>query len=363
MRVGILGCRGIPNHYGGFGQLAEYLSVRLVRMGMKVSVYNVHNHPFQEKIWNGVDIIHCYDAEPKIGTAGQFIYDLNCILDSRKRNFDIILQLGYTSSTIWFWLMPSKAKIATNMDGLEWKRTKYSWPVQQFLKVAEWLGIVSSDLLIADSVAIQTHIKKRFSKPSEFIAYGATNFNNSNKEFLPKYGVKPYAYNMLVARMESENHVEHIIQGHLNFPETPLLVVGNTEKNKFGRKLKEKYGAYPNIVFTQGIYNIEALNNLRFFSNLYFHGHSVGGTNPSLLEAMASQSLICAHNNPFNKAVLGENAFYFSSINDIEELLAKGIVKNEYTQWIETNCRHIEEQYAWDKIASQYAQVIKWLIE
>ena len=148
MKIAILGTRGIPNHYSGFEQFAEFFSVFLVEKGHDVYVYNSHNHLYQEKTFNGVNIIHQYDPEYKLATFGQFIYDFNCIIDSRKRDFDIILQLGYTSNSIWHFLLPKNSIIITNMDGLEWKRTKYSKPVQQFLKFAEKLAVKSSDFLI-----------------------------------------------------------------------------------------------------------------------------------------------------------------------------------------------------------------------
>src|SRR5690606_5763699 len=113
MKIAILGTRGIPNHYGGFEQFAEFFSVYLAQKGHEVYVYNSHNHPHQEPTFNGVNIIHCNDPEHKMGTFGQFIYDYNCIIDSRKRNFDIILQLGYTSNSIWFFLLPKKSYIVT----------------------------------------------------------------------------------------------------------------------------------------------------------------------------------------------------------------------------------------------------------
>ncbi len=124
-----------------------------------------------------MNIIHKMDPEKWMGTAGQFIYDLNCILDSRKRGFDVILQLGYTSSSIWGWLLPKKAIVITNMDGLEWKRSKYSRPVRRFLKFAEKLAIKTSDYLISDSVGIQKHLKTAYNADSEYIAYGADLFN------------------------------------------------------------------------------------------------------------------------------------------------------------------------------------------
>ena len=171
MKIAILGTRGIPNYYGGFEQFAEFFSVYLVEKGHEVFVYNSHDHPFQEKTFHGVNIIHQYDPEYKLGTFGQFIYDFNCIMDSRKRNFDIILQLGYTSNSVWFFLLPKRPIIITNMDGLEWKRTKYSKPVQQFLKFAERLAAVNSDFLVADSLGIQTFLKKQYKKESTYIAY------------------------------------------------------------------------------------------------------------------------------------------------------------------------------------------------
>src|SRR5689334_4059993 len=133
MKIAIIGTRGIPNRYGGFEQITEFLSEGLVKQNHSVYVYNSHTHPYQEKTWKGVHIIHCYDPEHRLGTAGQFIYDLNCILDARKRDFDILLFLGYTSSSVWQIFFPRKSIIVSNMDGLEWKRSKYSRPVQRFL--------------------------------------------------------------------------------------------------------------------------------------------------------------------------------------------------------------------------------------
>ena len=155
-RIAILGTRGIPNHYGGFEQLTEHLAPGLVKAGHEVTVYNSHNHPYQGKEWQGVEIRHCYDPEYWMGSAGQFIYDLNCLIDARKRNFDVILQLGYTSSSIWGLLFPRSAMIIYNLDGLEWQRTKYSKLTRRFLLYAEKLAVKFSDFCIADSPVIQS---------------------------------------------------------------------------------------------------------------------------------------------------------------------------------------------------------------
>ncbi len=354
MRIGIVGTRGIPNYHGGFEQFAEYFAVYGKQQGHDIFVYNSHNHPFQEKSFEGVEIIHCYDPEEKIGTAGQFIYDFNCIRDARKRNFDVILQLGYTSSSIWGWLLPKKAVVVTNMDGLEWKRSKYSKKVQRFLKYAEKLAIKTSDYLIADSIGIQDYLKEKYQSTSEFIAYGSNVFSPSNSDLISAKGLLPNAYYALIARMEPENNIEMILDGYVESKsDKNIYVVGNTEATVFGRYLKDKFSKYETICFLGAIYDLDFLNQLRYYSTLYFHGHSVGGTNPSLLEAMGSGALIAAHDNAFNKAVLESNAFYFDSSQKVASLL-KSTIKDEHKDKIEANLDKIKNEYNWERINKKY---------
>jgi glycosyltransferase involved in cell wall biosynthesis len=356
MRIAIIGTRGIPNHYGGFEQCAEYLSAGLVKKGYEVVVYNSHNHPYQQKEWNGVEIRHCYDPECKLGTIGQFFYDLNCIKDARKGNFDIILQLGYTSSSVWSWLFPGNAVVTTNMDGLEWQRAKYSKPVQRFLHFAEKLAVKYSDHLIADSLEIQRYLGNKYKKEATFIPYGAELFETPDKAVLAEYDLKAYEYDMLIARMEPENSVETILDGVVRADRNrPFLVVGNSNNN-FGEYLKLKFAHYPKIRFVNGIYNIGKLNNLRYYSNVYFHGHTVGGTNPSLLEAMASNSLICSHDNKFNRAVLNDDAFYFSTAMDVaEHLRAVNKAAETYQHFLANNTDKIKTIYTCENIVNAYA--------
>ncbi|MFY7987974.1 MAG: DUF1972 domain-containing protein [Flavobacterium sp.] len=363
MKIAILGTRGVPNHYGGFEQFAEFFSVYLAEKGHEVYCYNSHNHPYQEKTFHGVHILHQHDPEYKYGTFGQFIYDYNCILDARKRNFDIILQLGYTSNSIWFFLMPKNAINIINMDGLEWKRSKYSWPIQQFLKVAEWLAAKSGDYLVADSLGIQSFLKKKYKKESTYIAYGAHLFDSPNEEILKQYQVEKGNYNMIMARFEPENNLDMVLEGvALNSEDqTPILVIGKHE-TKYGSYLKDKFKSYSNIRFIGGVYNLEHLNNLRYFSNLYFHGHSVGGTNPSLLEAMASQALVIAHNNDFNKGVLKQNAYYFSNPTEVKKIL-NTIKKSDNLHFIKNNYQAIANDFNWEKINGDYLQLFEKCME
>ncbi len=362
MRIGILGTRGIPNYHGGFEQFAENFAVFAQQAGHEVVVYNSSNHPYQKKEYKNVQLIHCYDPEPKIGTAGQFVYDLKCILNSRKQHFDIILELGYTSSAPWFKLHSKTAIVITNMDGLEWKRSKYSSKVQNFLLKAEKWAVNNSDYLISDSVGIQKYLKDKYNKKSTFITYGSYVFDRPNQAVLEEYKLNPYEYNMLIARMEPENNIEIILDGVAKSKiKTTFLVVGKNTVNEFGKRLTEKYKPHKHIHFVGGIYNQNHLDNLRYYSNLYFHGHSVGGTNPSLLEAMASSAFIIANDNLFNKAILEKDALYFNTIEDVQNSIEKH-TKKEYLNFIENNLEKIKTKYSWEIINKQYLDFFEKVI-
>ncbi len=363
MKIGILGTRGIPNYHGGFEQFAEFFASFLIEKGHEVYVYSSQNHPYKDNLYKGVNIIHCNDPEEKIGTVGQFIYDLNCIIDSRKRNFDILLQLGYTSSSVWHRLLPKNTIIITNMDGLEWRRSKYNKWVRKFLKYAESLAVKSSDYLIADSIGIQNYLWKGYEVNSKHIAYGAEKFDQPRNEIIDEYGLKPYKYNLLIARMEPENNIETILKGAVNSKDkNPILVVGKST-NSYGEYLKKTFEDQKQVKFLGGIYNLEHLNNLRYYSKLYFHGHSVGGTNPSLLEAMASNALIIANQNEFNQSILGADAFYFENEKDVTYFIDLITDKKEYTQKITNNLLKIEKQYSWPIINKSYLDFFKEVYE
>lgn len=358
MKIGIIGTRGIPNYYGGFEECAQQLSIRLVKMGHEVLVYNSHRHPYQQKEFNGVQIIHKYDPEHRIGTFGQFIYDFNCILDARWRNFDVILMLGYTSSSVWQRFLPAKAAIITNMDGLEWKRSKYSARVQKFLKRAEKWAANGSSLLIADSEEIQDYLNKHYKNQIITIPYGAAIFKDPNPEILKKYAVEPGEYNLMVARLEPENNLETILGGvQKSASQKVTLVIGNHE-TAYGNFLKTKFRD-SRIRFVKSTFKKDKIDNLRYFSNIYFHGHTVGGTNPSLLEAMACSCMICAHDNPFNREVLGEDGNYFIDLNDVAnalDLMERNDIQREK---IRHNLDKIKTKYNWKLVAEQYEVVFQ----
>ncbi|TSJ43563.1 glycosyltransferase family 1 protein [Mucilaginibacter corticis] len=356
LKIAILGTRGIPNHYGGFEHISEYVSAGLVERGHTVTVYNSHNHPYTKDTWNGVNIIHCYDPEYLIGSAGQFVYDLNCILDARKRDFDVILIMGYTSSSVWGRLYPKQSAIVTNMDGLEWKRSKYSKPVQNFLKYAEKLAVKHSQYYVSDSIVIKQYLARKYDINSRYIPYGADMITPVEREQITPAEAAKEDYFLLMARMEPENNIETILDGYnLSNSAKPFKVLGDTG-NRFGKFITHKFQNDSRIEFKGSIFDTAKVRALQNNSYLYFHGHSVGGTNPSLLEAMASEALIAAHNNPFNQAVLNTDAFYFSNPADVKQLVEN--VQRQETEklMVNNNLQKIKHLFNWESVVDGYEQ-------
>jgi glycosyltransferase involved in cell wall biosynthesis len=357
MKIGILGTRGIPNAYGGFEQFAEHLSVGLHERGHEVFVYNSSLHPYTEEEWRNVKIIHCPDLENKIGTAGQFVYDLNCIRDARQRNFDILLHLGYTSDSLWHRLWPAKAINIVNMDGLEWRRSKYNKFTQRFLKWAESLAARNAHTMIADSPDMQQYLLNTYGKRPIYIPYGADIFSKPDISTLKKYDLLPHQYFLVISRMEPENNIEMVIKGHLASKHPyPLFIIGNI-MNKFGRYITSTY-KNAGIRFSDAIYDQSELDNLRYYCSLYFHGHSVGGTNPSLLEAMACGCRIAAHDNQFNRAVLQNETDYFPSENAVMKIINTPPDLLTITQWRKINIEKIATIYNREKIIDDYESLM-----
>jgi glycosyltransferase involved in cell wall biosynthesis len=373
MKIAFISTRGIPNNYGGFEQFAEYISVGLVKRGHEVTVYSPHYHPYQEKEYKGVRIKHIYSPEKWMGgSVGSFFYDYACLKDAlKKEDFDIIYEAGYTSiipAYIRFNVKNIKRPIfTTNMDGLEYKRTKFNKWVQKFVFWEERMAVKHSHYLIADNMGIKDYYKEKYGKESKFLAYGANIYDNYNEDYLKESGLTKDSYLLLIARLEPENNIFMAIEGYIAsnlYGKMPLIIVGKTN-TPYGKYLVDHYSRYEHVRFVGGIYDFDKLNSVRHFSYAYFHGHSVGGTNPSLLEAMASDCFILSHDNIFNRSVLGDNAIYYKStdeamqlLNGLEDLVTAH--KKDYTQ---KNLEVIRTQYSWEKLVDEHEKYFRWMIE
>lgn len=365
MNIAILGTRGIPNNYGGFEQFAEILSVGLKKRGHSVTVYNPHFHPYKLPDYHGVKIVSVWHPEPALGSPANFIFDYLCLRDALRQKFDIYLELGYSTVVPSLFLLNLRGKpVVFNMDGLEWKRTKFSARTQRFMRWLEKIAVQKIQHMVSDNGGIRGYFMKAYQKDSVVIPYGATVFKDPEEAILQHYQVEPHRYSMLIARLEPENNIEMILEGYkLSQDSDPFIVIGNHE-TAYGQVLKNMFQHVSGIRFIGGLYNLPHLNNLRYFCKLYFHGHSVGGTNPSLVEAMGSGAFISAHQNPFNAAVLGENAYYFSSIQEVATLLSRyHEVSLKRNSFIAGNQKSVETTYSWEHIIDQYEQYFEQITQ
>lgn len=370
MKIAFISVRGIPNNYGGFEQFAEQISVRLAARGHEIIVYSPHYHEYKENKYKGVRIKYIYSSEPWMGNSvGSFFYDFLSLKDAlKKEKPDIIYVAGYTSiipAYIWYDVKNMKTPIViTNMDGLEYKRTKFNRLARVFLSWEERMAVKHSRCLIADNAGIRDYYKSKYGKESALLTYGADIPYGYDKRHIADFGLEADEYFLLVARMEPENNVAMAINGYLESKwhhRKPLIIVGRPN-TPYGKKLVARYGKETAVRFIGGIYDKNKLNSLRHFSFAYFHGHSVGGTNPSLLEAMACGCFILAHDNVFNKAVLMENTYYYTDeqsvvaiLNDMNEVIAE---KERFTT---RNLHIIREQYSWEKLTDAYEEYFNHL--
>ena len=330
-------------------------------MGHDVTVYNPSSHPFDGNIWKGVNI-------KKIPFRWRFeylnliCYDYLCLKHALNQDFDVILELGYSPCSIFYYIKNNKkAKIVTNMDGFEWKRNKWSFLIKKFLLFTEMLAVKKSDALISDNLHIKNYLMTKYRKQSHYIPYGATLIKSPDEKELKDFCLEKFRYYLIIARLEPENNIEVVLDGYLlSRSKDPFIVVG-PDVTRYSKLLKKKFRNSPNIRFLGGIYDSNKLNVLRWNSKIYFHGHSVGGTNPSLLEAMATNVYIVAHDNIFNRNVIGSNGSYFSTKEEISTYI-KDYHAGMQNEQIIHNRKKIEKEFRWENVAQKYIKLFKKLI-
>jgi glycosyltransferase involved in cell wall biosynthesis len=244
------------------------------------------------------------------------------------------------------------------MDGLEWARSKWSWPARIWLKLMEAIAMWTPNRVIADSEAILDHLRERhtYLPPATFIPYGARVIETTpQEELLQEWDLKSQSYLLIVCRLEPENHLLEIIKGYqISSATLPLVIVGSYFENTKYAKALMKFSS-KNIRFVGSVFNQDKLIALRYHSYAYLHGHSVGGTNPSLLEAMGCGNRIIAHDNKFNREVASGSAMYFSDANSLSAILSN--LKN-----CPANGRAAQdiiiECYTWDSVVSDYLNLL-----
>lgn len=366
MKIAIVGTRGIPAKYGGFETFAQEISVRLVEKGYRVEVY-CSNTDQKINEYKGVKLIY--------SSTSKDISPLNYYNDTiakatRNRN-DIILCCGQGGSLgiIKQKLQRSRNIYITNSDGIEHKRTKWNLFIRLGVRfVGEFLSVLFSDYIVADSNGIYRYLRHSYnlsSKKMFIIEYGAfvTHKEENKLSVNELFGVVPNDYYLVVSRLEPENNVHVIIEGYMKAnTKKELIIVGNLKSTPYVKSLL-KYSS-DTIRFIGGIYIPEQLTALRLNAYAYLHGHSVGGTNPSLLEALGCGNIVISHDNIFNKEVTENSMFYFDSPESCAEAINQvDALSNEQIKHIKAYAQNrIKSYYNWDRITDEYCTMFNKII-
>lgn len=371
--VWILGTRGVPNRYGGFERLAEVLAPYLARAGHTVTVVceapgGEHRVRFDD--WRGVRRVHL-PVTANSGPRGTLGYDWRAFAMPRRGS--VALVFGYGTALFQMRLHAAGVRHAVNMDGIEWKRAKWGAAARLWLRINERAAGLLATELIADHPAIQQDLLDRLGRRSTMIAYGAGTYVEGNAtaddrsggrdassthRLLDTYGEN--AFHLVIARPEPENQVDLVLAAYrASRREVPLLVFGNFAGNAYGRQLMT---AYPEATFLGPLYEPVVLDTLRRRSRLYIHGHSVGGTNPSLIEAMAAGALVCAHDNVFNRWVLGEGGLFFKEQADATRHMDNPRSLAERATMLAAAQAACDERFRWADILEAYRAVVDRLV-
>lgn len=355
-RLALLGSRGIPARYGGFETFAQELSTGLVARGFEVTVFTDGREPPGPAEFRGVRLERV--PVPFGGALGTLWYDLASLWRSRAR-FEVVLMLGYGAGGFLWLARGGRTRVWVAMDGREWRRKKWGALARTWLRTMERLALHQADRLVFDSAAVRAEVCGK-DVPEERVTvleYGARLDPASDPQALAAAGLVPRGYHLLVARIEPENHVLEIVRAHGRADVAgELVVVGDVERaGAYGRACRAA-GAQ-RVRFLGALYEPVSLHTLRANARACLHGHSVGGTNPALLEAMAAAVPVLAHDNPYNREVLGEDGLWFAD----EDALVEGLRALERESGDSLAARgarlraRIAARYTWERIVQGYA--------
>jgi glycosyltransferase involved in cell wall biosynthesis len=359
MKIAILGTRGIPSHYGGFETFAEQLATRLVERGHEVTVYCEAGDGDQLDSYHGVRL--SYVASPHVSSLSTILFDLRCLWEARK-SYDVIYMLGYGSAVFCFLPRIWGTEVWINMDGIEWARAKWGFAARAYFRAMEAIAMWTANCVIADAENIRRHLVRRHARlpKCHVIAYGSNVPRvEPDLEEISKWHLQPNEYYLVVARLEPENNVQEIIAGYrASGSRRTLVIVGNhLTQTAYVKQITSVAGE--GVLFVGGIYDPAVLQSIRFYARAYLHGHSVGGTNPSLLEAMACRNLVIAHDNPFNREVLDDCGMFFSTPKELSTIIR--MLEEDHDRFArirDSALRRVTESYNWDRVADQYCECL-----
>jgi glycosyltransferase involved in cell wall biosynthesis len=358
MHLQILGTRGIPSAHGGFETFAHDLALYLVARGHEVTVYCQVNpgETQREDLWHGVRRILIPSSE---GVRGTILFDWKSVLHA-SREAGVTLTLGYNTAIFSALYRIKGHKNVINMDGLEWKRQKWSPLARAWLRLNEWLGSRFGDHLIADHPVIAEHLRQhtRADKIS-MIPYGSDGVDDRDDSVLDKHGLIAGNYYLMIARPEPENSILEVVEAYsAQKRKLPLVVLG---KYSYGLAyhaavLKK---ANSGVRFLGPVYDRRAVSALRHHATVYIHGHQVGGTNPSLVESLAAGNPVIAHDNLFTRWVIGEGGMYFNDEASLKDIFAEIDSSRHHLEAcrLSSRSRH-QHEFMQDSVLRQYETLL-----
>lgn len=357
MKIAIIGTVGVPANYGGFETLVEQLIKHNHSEELQYAVYcSSKNYKDHRWVYNGAKTEY-------VGLNANGIqsipYDIISLIRA-ARNSDCILILGVSGCAFLpIFRLFSKKRLIINIDGLEHKRDKWNKYARWILKFSEKQAVRYGDVIVTDNKGITDYVREEYNKPSELIAYGGDHVlrdvsEERCREILSRYDLTPKEYSLAICRIEPENNVHTMLEAYAGTNEK-FIFVGNWDKNEYGKKLKDKYKSSQTIVIQPAIYDLDELYALRANCKLYIHGHSAGGTNPSLVEAMHFGVPIIAYDCIYNRESTENKGDYFKDIDQLKTILLRPI--ESFKKNAESMKEIANRRYRWGVIAQQYVNL------
>ncbi|MDQ1120247.1 MULTISPECIES: DUF1972 domain-containing protein [Pseudoxanthomonas] len=366
-QISILGTRGIPAMHGGFETFAERLALHLVQRGWRVTVYcqagPEQEQPVIEDQWQGVHRVTI--GVKASGARGTMAFDWRSIRHAARTRAPLVLTLGYNTALFSTWLRLCGVTNVINMDGLEWKRRKWRTHERLWLWANERIGCWAGHHLIADHPEIAQHLATRVRTDKiAMIPYGADLIEDIGDEALEPLGLKGARYGVVIARPEPENSLLEIVTAFSRRRrDARLVVLGRYEPqgNAYHRQVLD--AASPEVDFPGAIYDPATLRALRRHALFYVHGHTVGGTNPSLVEALGAGNAVIAHDNPFNRWVAQDGARYFHSVIDCDMHLSALLEDPEAVAAMRRASRQrFDREFRWSFVLAQYQALLEGML-
>ena len=361
MRIVFLGTRGVPAKYGGFETAIQEIGQRLAARGHRVVVYcrgAAKPRPLEHM---GIELVHLPAARRKsLETLTHTALSIGHLLLFGGK-IDAAVVFNAANAPLVPFLRLRAIPTAIHVDGLEWKRAKWRGAGRYYYRLVESLSVRWADALISDAPGISKYYQAEFGAPTELLRYGAPIQEASEPRSIQGLGLRRKGYHLMVARFEPENHVLEIVGGYRSSRATlPLVVVGSAPySDAYTAQVRRIAEDDCRIRLLGSIWDQDQLDELYANALTYIHGHSVGGTNPSLLRAMGAGTAVLAYDVDFNREVLANVGSYFRGPADLTPLIENA--ESQVDQMVLQGRAlrgHALRQYRWDEVAAGYENLI-----